>query len=76
MPTFMQYAVAAAHEALQDAAWSPKTSREQEMTVSLLDPEDNQLSSYAHQGVCLGSGIGSLKEQYDTSIALMKGVSL
>lgn len=28
------------------------------------------------QGVCLGSGIGSLKEQYETSIALEKGVSL
>lgn len=28
------------------------------------------------QGVCLGSGIGSLKEQYETSIALERGVSL
>ncbi|KAL6717134.1 Mitochondrial beta-keto-acyl synthase [Lecanora helva] len=56
MSTFMQYAVAASHEALEDAAWFPESLEEQEMT-----------------GVCLGSGIGSLKEQYDTSIALNEG---
>jgi hypothetical protein len=34
------------------------------------------LIELSEQGVCLGSGIGSLKEQYETSIALDKGVSL
>ena len=28
------------------------------------------------QGVCLGSGIGSFEDVYDTSIAYEKGVSL
>lgn len=33
MSTFMQYAVAASQEALDDAAWHPETLKEQEMTV-------------------------------------------
>ena len=51
MSQFMQYAVYAADEALQNAGWKPLTEFEQEMT-----------------GVCLGSGIGSFKEVYETSI--------
>ena len=34
------------------------------------------VNSHLIQGICLGSGIGSLEEQYDTSIALEKGVCL
>ena len=34
MSTFMQYAMAASSEALDDAAWRPRTDRQQEMTVS------------------------------------------
>lgn len=56
MPTFMQYALAASSEALDDAAWRPKTDQQREMT-----------------GVCMGSGIGSLEEQYQTSIHLHQG---
>lgn len=34
MSTFMQYAMAASSEALEDAGWSPSTGQQQEMTVS------------------------------------------
>lgn len=34
MSTFMQYAMVASHEALQDANWHPKSNLEREMTVS------------------------------------------
>ena len=33
MSKFMGYAMAASHEALEDAGWKPKTAQEQEMTV-------------------------------------------
>ena len=33
MSKFMGYAMAASHEALEDAGWKPKTEQEQEMTV-------------------------------------------
>ena len=34
MSTFMQYAMQASVEALEDAAWHPKTDQQREMTVS------------------------------------------
>lgn len=34
MSTFMQYAMLASSEALEDAGWRPKTERQREMTVS------------------------------------------
>ena len=34
MSTFMQYAMWASGEALEDAAWHPKTDQQREMTVS------------------------------------------
>lgn len=34
MSTFMQYAMLASSEALEDAAWRPKTDQQREMTVS------------------------------------------
>ena len=34
LPTFMQYAMTASREALEDASWFPKDPKEQEMTVS------------------------------------------
>ena len=34
MSTFMQYAIPASHEALQDAGWRPETDQQREMTVS------------------------------------------
>ncbi|KAL8927533.1 MAG: hypothetical protein Q9208_002338 [Pyrenodesmia sp. 3 TL-2023] len=52
---FMQYAITAAHEALEDANWRPKNEEEQEMT-----------------GICLGSGIGSFEEVYNTSLTFDK----
>ena len=33
MPTWMQYAMAASQEALEDAGWHPKTEEEQRKTV-------------------------------------------
>lgn len=54
--TFSQYALVAAEEALEDAAWHPTEESELEAT-----------------GICLGSGIGSLEDAYDTSIAFDGG---
>ena len=34
MSTFMQYAILASHEALQDARWRPDSDQQREMTVS------------------------------------------
>ena len=34
MSTFMQYAMLASGEALENAAWHPKTDQQREMTVS------------------------------------------
>lgn len=56
MSKFMQYAVYAAGEALEDAGWDPRTEQEQNST-----------------GLCLGSGIGSFKEIYETSIDFYTG---
>lgn len=58
MSTFMQYAMLASSEALEDAGWCPKGDQQREMT-----------------GVCLGSGIGSLEVQYQTSVDLYRAVS-
>ena len=46
MSTFMGYAMAASHEALEDAGWKPKIGQEQEMTVSFYD------LSYDHSSYC------------------------
>ena len=35
MSTFMQYAMLASSEALEDAAWRPESDQQREMTVSL-----------------------------------------
>lgn len=40
MSKYMQYAMVASQEALQDAGWSPRTEQEEEMTVS------------SHQTIC------------------------
>ncbi|ORY85060.1 ketoacyl synthase domain-containing protein [Protomyces lactucae-debilis] len=56
MALFTQYAVSAAHQALDDAGWRPATDLERERT-----------------GVCLGSGIGSFDDVYDTSLAFNSG---
>ncbi|MCJ1426768.1 Mitochondrial beta-keto-acyl synthase, partial [Sticta canariensis] len=53
---YLQYAIAASHEALKDSGWQPVSELEKEMT-----------------GVCLGSGIGSFEEVYNTSLAFAKG---
>lgn len=34
MSKYMQYAMAASQEALEDAGWSPRSEQEEEMTVS------------------------------------------
>lgn len=38
MPRFMQYALVAAQEALDDAGWYPEDPKDQEMTVSPFPP--------------------------------------
>lgn len=72
----MQYALAASQEALDDAGWHPESEHEKELTVNLILSYayfPNQ--SHRKQGVCVGSGIGSFGEIYDTSLAFAKGVS-
>ncbi len=49
MPTFMQYAMAASHEALADAAWYPRTPEEQEMTVGNHGTAGRQTRSSVHR---------------------------
>lgn len=73
----MQYALAATHEALEDAGWQPRTEHEREMTVSFFAGLTARTKAYPQrqQGICLGSGIGSFEEAYDTCIAYEKGVS-
>ncbi|KAJ8108226.1 hypothetical protein OPT61_g8317 [Boeremia exigua] len=56
MAKFVQYAMVASEEALNDAGWAPKKEEDLENT-----------------GVCIGSGIGSLDDAYDTAVAFEKG---
>ncbi|TPX45834.1 hypothetical protein SeLEV6574_g03617 [Synchytrium endobioticum] len=49
---FIHYAVAAAHQALEDAGWKAETDEQKVRT-----------------GVCIGSGIGSIEEVYNTAVA-------
>lgn len=76
MAQFAQYAVVASQEALEDAGWYPKTDYDQEMTVTTRFPMSQGPSLLIFQGVCIGSGIGSFEDVYDTSIAYDKGVSI
>jgi len=73
MATFAQYAMASAQEALTDAEWMPTEREDLEATVRQrtrsLQPETN-----SQQGVYIGSGIGSLDDAYDTTIAFRDGV--
>ena len=45
MSTFMQYAMAASSEALDDAGWHPNTDQEQEMTVTHTSANVNEHDS-------------------------------
>lgn len=53
MSTFMQYAMIASKEALEDAEWRPETEQQREMTVSyvsnvnLNDPVQLEIRAYA-----------------------------
>jgi 3-oxoacyl-[acyl-carrier-protein] synthase II len=58
---FMQYAMFAAHEALQDANWFPTELIDKEQTVDVLN-----------KGVCIGSGIGSMEEIVQAQEILLK----
>lgn len=72
----MQYALAASQEALDDAGWHPDSEHDKEMTVNhTLFHYDFPRPISREQGVCLGSGIGSFEEIYNTSLAFAKGVS-
>ena len=75
MARFAQYAMVASEEALNDSGWFPKKEEDLESTVW----RPGQLFARAlltmHQGVYMGSGIGSLDDVYDTTVAYEKGVS-
>ena len=53
MSNFMGYAMAASHEALDDAGWKPKTEQEQEMTVRRA--ASKQYSHHSTHGLRRGS---------------------
>jgi len=77
MPKFMQYAMVAAKEALDDAGWHPEDPNDLEMTVSIsslwpLRPVISYFESL--KGVCLGSGIGAFEDVYNTSLAFAEHV--
>lgn len=83
MALFSQYAVAAAEEALEDSGWGPRSDEEQERTVRstsqhqlLVKGCENRRTDTWGQGVCIGSGIGSLVDAYQTSVNYSEGVSL
>ena len=53
MSTFMQYAMIASKEALEDAEWRPETEQQREMTVSYAssninvdDPVQREIRAY------------------------------
>jgi 3-oxoacyl-[acyl-carrier-protein] synthase II len=75
MARFSQYALEAAEEALGDAEWKPKAENDLEATVGSLKHHCGFSELISKQGVCLGSGIGSLEDAYDTSVAFEAGVS-
>lgn len=74
MARFAQYAMVASEEALKDAGWAPTKEEELETTVCLIFYEKIFVLTQ-HQGVYIGSGIGSLDDAYDTAVAFDKGVS-
>ncbi|KAI9260161.1 ALG6, ALG8 glycosyltransferase family-domain-containing protein [Sporodiniella umbellata] len=73
MAKFTQYAIAAARQALDDADWKPNDPLEKERTVSI-DTEAIQETYLCDQGVCIGSGMGSLEDIIDTANAYQTGV--
>jgi len=79
MALFAQYAIAATEEALNDAQWMPTSQDEREKTVLHLSGsrfcKERREVNYCLQGVCLGSGIGSLNDMYDASTTFSEGVS-
>lgn len=76
MAQYAQYAIVASQEALEDAGWQPKNDHDQEMTVIYPLPDSPNSSLQKIQGVCIGSGIGSFEDVYDTSLAYDKYVSI
>lgn len=54
---FIQYAIVAANEALQDSQWNPKESSEEDQVRS---------------GVCIGSGIGSFEDAVNNGVNFEK----
>lgn len=77
MPKFMQYAMVAAKEALDDAGWYPEDPNDLDMTVSISSPWPlYPIITYypSPQGVCLGSGIGAFEDVYNTSLAFAEYV--
>lgn len=77
MARFAQYAMVASEEALNDSGWAPTKEEDLEVTVCF-----HVFSSpcccllIVAQGVYMGSGIGSLDDVYDTTVAYEKGVSM
>lgn len=76
MALFAQFAMAATHEALDDAAWRPTSPEQRAETVCLYaNPYKIYKSMLTLQGVCLGSGIGNFEEIYNTVVSYEQSVS-
>lgn len=73
MALFAQFAMAATHEALDDAAWRPTSPEECAETVCLYT-YIWFLVILTEQGVCLGSGIGNFEEIYNTVVSYEQNV--
>jgi 3-oxoacyl-[acyl-carrier-protein] synthase II len=75
MARFAQYAMVAAEEALGDAGWSPTKGEDLVQTVCGESVCHVTKLTFV-EGVYIGSGIGSLDDVYDTTLAYDKGVCI
>ncbi|EDU42762.1 3-oxoacyl-(acyl-carrier-protein) synthase, mitochondrial precursor [Pyrenophora tritici-repentis Pt-1C-BFP] len=73
MARFAQYAMVASEEALKDSEWFPKKEEDLESTVWRIRTLSTRALLTSYQGVYMGSGIGSLDDVYNTTVAYEKG---
>lgn len=76
MARFAQYAMVASQEALKDAEWVPEKEEDLEATVGQSKLCLCESRANNRQGVYMGSGIGSMDDVYDTTVAFSEGVRL
>ncbi|KAF2715104.1 3-oxoacyl-synthase-like protein [Pleomassaria siparia CBS 279.74] len=72
MARFAQYAMVASEEALKDAEWSPTKEEDLETSVRMSRHVFEDMLIFL-KGVYMGSGIGSLDDVYQTTVAFENG---